>query len=187
MVSPVLFSQTIQNLLNHSATMRKRRRDNDKPFVDLLMEVGPHSALQGPLKQILETNSAKFANISYISMLSRGKDANISALEAVGRLFTKGYPVNVVKVNSPTVDSQQPMMLVDLPPYSWNRVARYWFESHLSHNYRFRKHPRHDLFGALTAESSLMEPRWRNFLRLSENPWIQHHRVGRSDPCRFSP
>lgn len=175
MVNPVRFSQAVQSLVDHSPNLRKVRRENQSS-VDMLVEVGPHAALQGPLKQILGT---KEASVSYTSLLLRGEDANISGLTAVGRLFAQGYPIDIPKINDPRggSGSELPAALVDLPPYPWNRSARYWFESDLAHSYRFRKHPRHDLFGALTPDSSAAQPRWRNFLRLSENPWMEDHRV----------
>ena len=175
LVSPVRFLQAVQNLEEYTGSARKLRSDKNKPAVDMLVELGPHAALQGPLKQIL----AKTANISYISLLHRGNNANETALKAAGRLFALGYPVDIPKVNGPRAGPKGEVTatLVDLPPYPWNRSARYWFESQLAHCYRFRKHPRHDLFGAITPDSSTTEPRWRNFLRLSESPWIEDHRV----------
>ena len=58
--------------------------------------------------------------------------------------------------------------LTDLPPYRRNRNMRYWFESNLSENY---------LLGAPTSDFNPLEPRWRNFLSLAQNLWVQDHRV----------
>ena len=74
-------------------------------------------------------------------------------------------------------DATLPKTLVDLPTYPWNRSHRYWHESHLSTAHRFRQYPRQDLIGALTADSTPLEPRWRGFLRLPENPWLSDHQV----------
>lgn len=176
MVSKVKFSQAVQSLVDFSPS-KKRRRDH-KPFVDIMIEVGPHAALKSPLKQILSVNK-KVASDSYVSLLHRGSNAVSTALDAIGRLFTNGYLVDVLKVNTAEPEAENNHAgLTDLPPYCWNRNTRYWFESHLSENYRFRKYPRLDLLGAPIPDFNVLEPRWRNFLSLVQNPWIQDHRVG---------
>ena len=177
MVSPVKFSHAVNCLLDFSPTKRKSRIKADKLHVDVLVEIGPHAALQGPLKQILEGTDTKKAAIPYISILHRGKDAVESALDAMGRLFIRGLPLDVPRINDQSGNQVKSVPLVDLPPYSWNKSSRYWFESHLSKEFRFRKHARHDLLGALVPGSKELEPQWRNFIRTAEVPWVVDHRV----------
>ena len=176
MVSPVRFSHAVNSLLDFSPK-KKSRVKTDKLYVDVLVELGPHAALQGPLKQILEAKDSKKAAVSYISVLYRGKDAVESALDAMGRLFVRGLPLDIPRINDQSGDQVKSVPLVDLPPYSWNKSSRYWFESHLSKEFRFRKHARHDLLGALVPGSKEVEPQWRNFIRTTEVPWIVDHRV----------
>ena len=173
MVSTVKFSEAVGNLLDYSAAKRKRIQ-NDKSFVDITIELGPHAALEGPLKQIF---TARKSNVHYLSLLRRGEMATNMALEAVGRLHTHGYAVDILQVNSQNAAVDTPAVLVGLPSYPWNKTYRYWFESQLSVNYRFRKYPRHDLLGTPTPDSQPHARRWRNFLRVSEVPWIEHHVV----------
>lgn len=97
MVSKVKFSQAVQSLVDFSPS--KKRRHDHKPFVDIMIEVGPHAALQSPLKQILSVNK-KVASDSYVSLLHRGSNAVSTALNAIGRLFTNGDLVDVLKVNT---------------------------------------------------------------------------------------
>ena len=177
MVSPVQFSHAVGALLDFSPKKRSRVK-TDKIYVDVLVELGPHAALQSPLKQIIKARDIMKANIPYVSVLHRGNNAIATALEAMGRLFLRGYPVNIAKVNEPnSAMLSRVSPIVDLPPYPWNKTSRYWFESHLSMDYRFRKHPRHDLLGALVPGSTASEPRWRNFIRPSEIPWVVDHKV----------
>ena len=68
-------------------------------------------------------------------------------------------------------------MAVDLPSYPFNHSKRYWDESRISKNFRFRKHPRHELLGTPVPDWNQLEPRWRNFLRVSESSWIVEHEV----------
>lgn len=174
LVSKVRFSQAVQSLVGFSPGKKSRR--GLKSFVDIMVEVGPHAALQSPLKQNLSIDK-KAASDSYVSLLHRGNNAVYTALHALARLFTSGYPVDVLKVNIAELDGKSPAVLTDLPPYQWNRDTRYWFESQLSENYRFRKYPRLDLLGAPMSDFNPLEPRWRNFLSLAQNPWVQDHRV----------
>jgi acyl transferase domain-containing protein len=177
MTSTVEFFKAVQNLQDFAFAAKRRRRD-DKSFVEVLVEVGPHAALQGPLKQITDSNEARRSKVSYLSLLSRGVDAYKSTLEAVGQLYIKGYVIDLWDVNNSRYGYKKaPALLTDLPSYPWSRTSRYWYESHLSTGYRFRKHPRLDLLGAPTPDSNHLEPKWRNFIRKSENPWVLDHKV----------
>ncbi|KAK0712063.1 putative polyketide synthase, partial [Lasiosphaeris hirsuta] len=64
-----------------------------------------------------------------------------------------------------------------LPAYAWNHTTRFWHEAPASAAFRHRALPRHDLLGALSEHASSAEPAWRNHLRLSEVPWLEHHKV----------
>ena len=177
MTSPVEFSTAIQKLQDFAFGAKRRRRD-DKSFVEVLVEIGPHAALQGPLKQITESSEARKSKVSYLSLLTRDCDAFKCTLSAIGQLYIKGYQVDLWEVNnSQSRRKKAPALLTNLPSYPWSRTSRYWYESHLSSGYRFRKHPRLDLLGAPTPDYNPLEPKWRNFIRKSENPWILDHKV----------
>ncbi|KAH8668269.1 hypothetical protein BGZ60DRAFT_487890 [Tricladium varicosporioides] len=165
MVSPVKFSDAMSSLLRSNST---------KP--DILLELGPHAVLQGPIKQILDAENNPRARPAYFSMLYRSKDASATSLEAVGHLWSRGAQVDIEKANNTPLD-EHPHVLSDLPVYPWNHSKTYWHESHLGKNDRFRKYARQDLIGEPATESTDFEPRWRGFLRVSENPWIEHHQV----------
>ncbi len=177
MTCQVKFSQATRSLVQFS-TSKRHRRGTEKPFADFFVEIGPHAALKGPLKQILNTDDGKAANMTYCSILERDSNAATTALTVAGRLLAQGYAVNIARANKPQRLTSQPIShLVDLPPFPWNRSYRYWHEGRMSTDYRFRKQPRHDLLGAPTSDHNPLEPRWRNFLRVNENPWVQDHRV----------
>ena len=171
LVSTVRFSDAVQTLCQYSSG-KQRRRQKTVDFVDTWLEIGPHSAMREPLKQILQR-----PNVAYDSVLRREKTAVVTALQAAGQLWLLGYPVNMFHVNTvgKPIDQVQPF-LVDLPPYAWNHSVRYWFEPKLSIAHRFRKQPRHDLLGAPLEVSN--NPTWRHFLRTPENPWMEDHKVG---------
>ncbi|KAF7553514.1 hypothetical protein G7Z17_g3559 [Cylindrodendrum hubeiense] len=178
MLSPVRFSEGLQILCSaKSGSSRAKRRGNNNG-VNILLEIGPHSALAGPVKQILAANDLqKNGNMPYYSALVRDKDACETTLEAVAALWARGMPAQLQKVNEPEQSSPTPQVLVDLPPYPWNHSKKFWAESRLSSQYRFRPSPRNDFIGAPVADWNPAEPRWRNFIRVSEQPWVKDHQV----------
>lgn len=177
LVNPVRFSQAMQSALDYSPTKRRTTSKNAKR-IDTIIEVGPHSALQGPIKQILAARRKKAnAEVSYASILSRNSDARVATLEALGLLVSRGFNPDISRANNPLGLSTENMQLTDIPPTTWNRNTKYWHESPAAHAFRFRALPRHDLLGARSEYSSDVEPSWRNFLRVSEIPWIEQHQV----------
>ncbi len=179
MLQPVKFSQSLSNLCNHSDSNRERKKRSRKPYVDALLELGPTGALKGPINQILDEEDRR-ASVTYMSCLLRGQDACITALEAVGKLFQQGLPANIANANEVQRNSSKPAILVDMPPFPWNRSHKFWFETANMKDYRLRTHPRKDLVGARTIDENPVDARWRQYLKISENPWIEDHRVQNS-------
>ena len=155
--SPVLFHSAVRTLLAESKEC------------SVHVEVGPHAALSGPLRQ---TYSETSTPINYVSILNRGKDDTNSFLEAVGQLHSLG-----VRISYPPVPKNI-KVLTDLPTYPWHYERSYWSETRIMKNWRFRKHPPHDLLGLRTLEGSDVSPTWRNELRLIDVPWLKDHCVG---------
>lgn len=171
MLSMVRFSTSLAQLSRHSGDQRP---------VDILVEVGPHSALAGPVKQIINGDSKlRDAQITYLSALRRKQNAVDTVMDMVSGLAVRGYPVSLTKVNHP-VNQESLKVLVDLPPYPWNHTKSYWAESRISKAYRQRPFPRTDILGVEYGDNNPFEPRWRNVLRLSEIPWLADHKVQRN-------
>ncbi|KAK5055284.1 hypothetical protein LTR84_013034 [Exophiala bonariae] len=171
LVSPVLFSDAVEALFK-SSPQRKRRARATEVYFSNLLEVGPHAALKGPLRQTLQ--ALKSEDVKYASVLNRGQDDAKSALACAGMLYIHGVPVSIPSAN---VTQMRVQPLADLPAYPWNHALKYWSESRLSKNYRFREHGRHDLLGSIALGYNELEPKWRNFLRVNESPWIRDHVV----------
>ncbi|KAI2617049.1 ketoacyl-synt-domain-containing protein [Hypoxylon sp. NC1633] len=167
MVSPVLFADAVHQMVN--------RKGDEK--LSMILELSPHSSLQGPVRQILDAEHRLKLRPTYLSALSRSRDAVTTALEAVGKLWGHGTNIAMPWVVMRNVQTKLPKLLVDLPKYPWNHDNVYWHESHLSRANRFQVHGRYDLIGRPTADSIPFQPRWRGFFRISENPWIQDHQV----------
>jgi len=147
--------------------------DGHKTGVNMLIEIGPHPALSGPVKQILKACGA--TKIAYSSALVRSKDAVETALDLASTLFVKGAILEFRGINL-TRPSRPPQLLVDMPRYPWNHQIKYWHESRLVQKRNIRD-SRSDLLGTLALYSNDLEPTWRNIFRIDDLPWLRHHKI----------
>ncbi|KAJ9252219.1 hypothetical protein DTO207G8_4834 [Paecilomyces variotii] len=156
--SPVRFREAVTAILKHEVGQNA-----------VFLEVGPHGALAGPLRQIL---SQARSSAPYISTMARNQDCTASFLSAIGGLHSLNVNIDLEALFPSGI------CLPDLPRYPWNHEGSYWYESRLSKEWRNRKAPHHDLLGVRVAESSDTEPAWRNLLHVTNVPWIRDHKVG---------
>lgn len=170
LTSKVRFSEAVSRLCGLEDDPNDRR-------VDMLVEIGPHSALQGPVRQILQTLKGNSRDIQYGPSLLRNEDGLAAMLRLSARLFSNGCQMNIGAVNFPNLDMQIPKILTDLPPYHWNHSKRYWHETRLTQEMQTARSQRHDLLGTRVPSSSLLEPQWRSVLTSDEVPWLRDHRV----------
>ncbi|KAL8659558.1 MAG: hypothetical protein Q9202_007068 [Teloschistes flavicans] len=147
----------------------------DRSGPDVLIEIGPHSTLETPIRDILKSNPNFAPKVQYFSALSRGQDATVTTLDLAAALYVLGCELDFHSVNHS--GTSHPLLLTDLPSYPWNHSKRHWHESRLSVNHRLRRFPRSDLLGHLVDDYNDLEPRWRNVLRISDIPWLSDHRV----------
>ncbi|KAJ5412660.1 uncharacterized protein N7487_007019 [Penicillium crustosum] len=189
LVGQVKFAQSLRTLCFETNAQRagntgvpriRRAGAAQKPSVDCLVEIGPHAALSGPIKQVLQADAKlNAADITYISILMRKANAVTTALGAVATLASLNCPIVFSAINRPTEakEGSKPQLLVNLPTYAWNHTKSYWAEPRLSKMYRNRRMPRMDLLGAPDNMACPFEPRWRNYLRTSELPWLLDHKI----------
>ena len=172
--SPVLFNQAVQTIAS----------DSRFSAVDLLIEIGPHSALSGPIRQICTAND--FGKLGYLPTLLRGEDCASSLLKLAGELFLRDYPLDMERITlmeeplpSGKIHLAKGSLLVDLPIYQWNYGPRnLWAEVRHSKEHRAPTHARHDVLGGSLTGGSLAEPSWRNKLRIRDLPWLKDHSLG---------
>lgn len=178
LISPVRFSDAVSKMLTDKPTQTKGSKSAASVFypVTELLEVGPHAAIQGPLREIMEKIPG-MKDVAYRSILKRNSDAEDTALEAACWLWCRGQAIDIEAINGTNAGASTAKMLVDLPPYPFNHSKSYWKESRLSKGYRFRQHPRLELLGAPVPDWNKNNATWRNWIRLSENPWVRDHRV----------
>ncbi|KAI0974906.1 putative polyketide synthase [Xylaria arbuscula] len=139
-----------------------------------LIEIGPHSALQGPIRQILTAiGIEKFC--PYSSSLIRGEDSQYSIQKLSGRLFSLGYDLRWQNIND--IDFV-PLPVHQIPPYPWDYSDQvHWYEPRPSTENRNRQYLRHELLGSKQVAGNGIEFLWRNVLRLDEIPWLLGHKV----------
>ncbi len=173
LVSPVLFNQAVQTIATDEAFSS----------VDLLVEIGPHSALSGPIRQICISHG--FDKLGYLPTLVRNEDAAAQLLKTAGELYLRDYQLDMERVTCvETVSSNEKIasakgsILVDLPTYQWNYARNLWAEPRQSVEHRAPRHDRHDILGRRVPGDSAHNPSWRNILRIRDVPWLRHHSLG---------
>lgn len=170
LISPVRFSQALGKILTQRANWLKPGLSGKT----MVIEVGPHAALKGPITQIIKAAGTPGPTF-YQNALKRGENSSRVLLQLSGQLFQRGGAVNFQAINEPALDDPKPKLLVALPGYLWHHERAHWAESRRSAAYRFRAFPKHDILGAPTMDSIPDEPSWRVYLRSSAIPWVKGH------------
>jgi SAM-dependent methyltransferase len=160
MEQPVLFSTAVSVMLAEERIAGET----------LFLELGPHSTLAGPLRQIFKSRNAASDPI-YVPTLLRNENQVVCLATAAGSLYQNGVMIDFAAINGPG------KVLTDLPTYSWQHDAKYWSESRVTKGWRLRQFPHHELLGSRMLESTDMEPMWRNNLRLEDVPWLVDHKI----------
>ena len=164
LLSPVRFSDAMKFLF-------KPMTEHDLGCI----EIGPHSALAGPFKQICQSLSAE-AKVQYFPSILRNGNGIEHALNLACSLYNNGWTIDPASINFP-VGKTGLRVLTDLPPYAWNHSTQHWQEGRLARNYLHRADSPHDLLGTLSNDSSDLDMRWSNYIRRSELPWLKDHEV----------
>lgn len=170
LVSPVKFMNALHQLKNLAAQFNLQE----------LLELGPHSALQSAIRESLADTQSASSQVRYSHTITRKKMSYSTILSTAAGLSCRGYPVNLLATssvdNSPT-DLCHRTLLTDLPGYEFNHDAGLRAESRRMKNSRLPQLPRHELLGSPDPDWDRKEPRWRNFLRTSELPWLRDNKV----------
>ncbi|KHN94379.1 Beta-ketoacyl synthase [Metarhizium album ARSEF 1941] len=164
LVSLVRFSEAVSSLISHE----------DRPAVDVLVEIGPHPALKGPVQEILHAQGV--SAVKYMCVISRGRGGGVkSALTLAGELVLSNVPVEIGHVNLDT--DLPPSLLMDLPPCLWNCSARSRAKNRLSKDYRLRRHAHLPLLRNSRLTTCGSERCWRGVVTLQDSPWIRDHQI----------
>lgn len=180
MVCPVEFSAAVSKLAGMTEAGKIRRRAVTVKW-GAFLEIGPHEALKGPFHQTLQSldTGGSLTTLPYQSLVKRRTDSLRTSLEVAGILWSLGATIDMEAVNT-SLNHTTPHLERNLPSYPWNHQSTFWHEPLASARLRQRKEPRHDLLGVPFDYQNDIEPRWRNFLRVSEIPWLSDHVVAGS-------
>ncbi|KAK0664508.1 hypothetical protein QBC41DRAFT_380647 [Cercophora samala] len=164
MVNAVLFSQALTGAVQ-----------NGGPF-HLALEVGPHPALKGPASQTLAELNVE---LPYAGTLKRSENDFLAFSECLGSIWTNFGPtaVNFEAIHGLLPNAGRPLLLKNLPTYSWDHDRAYWYESRKSEQYRTRSQPPHPLLGSRVDDGVESELRWRTFLSIQQIPWLEGHKI----------
>ena len=176
LTSPVRFSGALAELCRIQNAEARFLSDSMPCFI----EVGPHSALSGPTRQILAQPSLESTSFRYLPSLVRDQDSLHSILSLCGKLFELGYPLNLDPSTLFGSGKSYKSVVHDLPSYPWDHSAKHWHESRLSKEFRLRSNPHHDLLGVRIPSATPFEPMWRNILNVETLPWLRDHVVDNS-------
>jgi acyl transferase domain-containing protein len=157
LASPVLFLHATKCLLQRA------------PANFVLVEIGPHPALSGPIRQTTLEDNQEVRN--YVPTLRRGEDSAMSLMKCAGQLFQNRVELKLDAVVTPG------RCLQDLPTYPWQRQSGFWAESVSSKNWRHRRFPKHELLGDRVDHTSDSASIWKNALSLEDAPWLDDHRI----------
>lgn len=163
MTSPVLFMQALEAACVNGP-------------LDMAIEIGPHSALRGPVLQTIQNVLGH--TVPYTAMFQRGMSSIVSFSDGLGYAWTHlgGETVDLHSYHGYISGGSSVKFLSGLPTYAWDHSKEYWHESRHARAERFRG-PVQELLGHLTPDSTEHDMQWRNILRPTELPWLRGHRL----------
>ncbi|RMZ66367.1 polyketide synthase [Pyrenophora seminiperda CCB06] len=163
LTQPVLFVDSFTNMCFAA--------EGEPSDIDMVIELGPHPALSGPIQDIKGLPIFKGATIGYGSCLARKKNAVDTVQALACDLIHQGLPLNMAGVNLTTTGR----VLTNLPTYAWNHQSRHWYEPRMNRAHRMLSEGPHDLLGSLVTGTNRINPSWRHVIKPSSMPWIKDH------------
>ncbi|XXG96268.1 hypothetical protein Hte_002549 [Hypoxylon texense] len=184
MLQPVLFSEAVSSIWHSGESPSGSNQATSIPAtnpVDILVEVGPHPALQSPIREIFKSPSTAGVPSYYYSM-RRHTPVHRHLLTTFGYLSCHGVKLNFGLLNSLDAFNvrehrRSRRVIKNLPEYPFDHSCTYLPTGRLGKSFRFRKHAKLDLLGKPVVDWNPLQPRWRNFVKQSELPWINDHKI----------
>lgn len=173
---PAYWRFNLENQVRFADAMARLYEDGDYH----LIEVGPHSALELPIKQIRSGLEITEDRMPYCSVIKRHTNTLESVLNLAGSLWLHGHDIAFDKVNflgELGHKGQNYKVLDNLPSYRWHYNGVLWNESRASVEFRQRKYPRHELLGSQIPGGNGCDIIWRNVLKVDDIPWLRDHKL----------
>jgi NADPH:quinone reductase-like Zn-dependent oxidoreductase/ubiquinone/menaquinone biosynthesis C-methylase UbiE len=179
MVSQVNFAGAANLCFSNSSREQAQRKLDQSHLEELtihgIVEIGPHSTLKAPLRQILDV-LGRSNEVFYVSALARNKTAQETFLNTCGRLYCENSLLNVERLTSwCRTSSTPPKVLTQVPKYPFDHSVLYWEETRRNQEARLKKHVYNKFLGVPLNNGSQFDARWRLILRTDEQPWIKDH------------
>ncbi|OAG03244.1 uncharacterized protein CC84DRAFT_1251427 [Paraphaeosphaeria sporulosa] len=177
MVSAVRFDEAVEALTAVSPKTLTKKLDRSHlmmPAVDLLVEIGPHTALKGPVLDILK-KTPRASEVDYDFAISRNVSAAETVHHLIGRLHCKGLDVDLRQINDPIGTPRA--VLTNLPAYPFDKSQTFWYESRMNKDYRLKEHGHQEFLGSRSLDWCSLAPQWRYFIRTKELPWTEDHKI----------
>ncbi|RMZ82271.1 hypothetical protein DV738_g1896, partial [Chaetothyriales sp. CBS 135597] len=176
MVQPVEFVDAFKDMVLGSDPA-STGSSSSSSSIDVVLEVGPHSALAAPIREILSLAEFEGVDLPYWSCLLRKEHAVDTMLSVAISLLREGLPIDLRQINFPQGIPSSLRVLTDLPSYPWNHSIKHWQESRINRAIRARDQEPHDLLGVPVPGANPRAAAWRNIVRVGEAPWLRDHMV----------
>ncbi|TVY55852.1 Compactin diketide synthase mokB, partial [Lachnellula cervina] len=179
LLQTVRFADAIESLFS-TGDSKVDAAQRSTALPNVIVEVGPHSALQNPIKQTVEVlrqrSDQRLTQFTYLASLVRGKSGDEALLGLAGSLFSMGSAIKLGLVNQ--LDHHSAHVLTDLPAYAWDKSVSYVHKSRIMQE---KLHPGQSfaqLLGSKSLYGNGSEPTFRQVFTLDDIPWIRDHNVG---------
>ncbi|KJZ80344.1 hypothetical protein HIM_00194 [Hirsutella minnesotensis 3608] len=173
MLLPVQFSQAVEAAVQEMGPP------------DLIVEIGPHPTLKGPVVQTISAVHQNRSTIPYLALAEKGKPSIDSWATALGLAWAHLGPQTVQLDDYVALFGagwQRPVPMHSLPLYPFDHSQTYWVQSRIATDYMQCAEPQNALLGVLLPATGPAEFRWRNYLRADELAWLADRRLG-SEIC----
>lgn len=175
-LGPAYWVQNLTSTVLFANALGKMCAD-DESRPNMLMELGPHSALKGPILDTLKGVGSSASKIGYAPTVVRNIEPSQSVLDAAGAAYVRGAVLKMTEINFPISKAKNRSFLRDLPRYPWQHGTRYWHQSRIADKHCHRDGKRNDILGTAALYSNDLEPTWRNIVRLDDIPWLREHKM----------
>ncbi|PYI07074.1 ketoacyl-synt-domain-containing protein [Aspergillus sclerotiicarbonarius CBS 121057] len=166
MLRPVLFSQAVTAAFADDAE------------IDLVVEVGAHPTLKGPVLQTVSEIKGPEPEIAYLGLAECGSSSLEVFARAIGSFWAYlGPNMDIQRYLSLFEPSYGSQFLKNLPTYPFDHSRSYWTLSRLTNARLHCIDPPHPLLGTLSPETGENEWRWRNHLSRAELKWLSNHQI----------
>ncbi|KNG88685.1 hypothetical protein ANOM_003106 [Aspergillus nomiae NRRL 13137] len=146
---------------------------------DLVIEVGPHPTLKGPVLQTISSLPGKSPEPMYVGLLHRFTSGIETFSTAIGDLYRIVGPDRLdLESHIRQFEGRETFTVVkDLPPYPFDRTQTYWAESRYSKALSHHSGRPNPLLGTLTPNSTNNKYVWCNILHPRDMAWLNGHMI----------